>query len=322
MSDLNRVTVVGAGVLGGQIAWHSAFHGKDVVVYDLHQEAIENCRAAHEMYAGIYRADVAATDEDIAKTRKRLTYSTTIAEAVQHADLVIEAVSERPEVKTSVYETMAPHLPEHTLIATNSSTLLPQDFAAATGRPDKYCAMHFANLIWKLNAVEIMAHPETAHYTLTAATEFGIEIGMVPVPIRKQQNGYAINTWLVPLLNAAQTLVTNEIATPEDVDRTYMIVNRGCSMGLLGLIDVIGMNTVFDVLDHWGHVHNDEQMLRNADHIKKNFLDQGLLGLQTGRGYYNYPNPAYGTSDFLSPPDISAASDIAAQALLLTHIGQ
>nr|WP_237726924.1 3-hydroxyacyl-CoA dehydrogenase NAD-binding domain-containing protein [Rhodococcus jostii] len=61
MSDLNRVTVLGAGVLGGQIAWHSAFKGKDVVVYDLHQKAIDNCRAAHEMYADIYRVDVAAT---------------------------------------------------------------------------------------------------------------------------------------------------------------------------------------------------------------------------------------------------------------------
>nr|WP_237726923.1 3-hydroxyacyl-CoA dehydrogenase NAD-binding domain-containing protein [Rhodococcus jostii] len=261
-------------------------------------------------------------DEDIAKTRKRLTYSTDISEAVQHADLVIEAVSERPDVKTSVYETMAPHLPEHTMIATNSSTLLPQDFAAATGRPEKYCALHFANLIWKLNAVEIMAHPETARDTLIAATEFGIEIGMVPVPIQKQQNGYAINTWLVPLLNAAQTLVTNDVATAEDVDRTYMIVNRGCSMGPLGLMDVIGMTTVFNVLDHWGHVNNDEQMLRNAHYIEKNFLDQGLLGLQTAHGYYNYPDPAYGADDFLSPPDISAASDIAERALLLAPAGQ
>ena len=85
---------------------------------------------------------------------------------------------------------MAPFLQPHTVLATNSSTLLPRDFAEATGRPQKYCALHFANLIWALNLVEVMAHPGTSEETLSAATHFAIEIGQVPIAVQKEQNGY------------------------------------------------------------------------------------------------------------------------------------
>jgi 3-hydroxyacyl-CoA dehydrogenase len=312
MSNLQKVTVLGGGVLGGQIAWHSAFKDKDVVVYDISDDALDRCRAAHEQYAAIYLADVGATDRDIADTRARLSYTTDLANAVVGRDLVIEAVPEIPDLKTKVYLEMAPLLDAHTLVATNSSTLLPRDFADATGRPDKYCAMHFANLIWAMNFVEIMAHPGTADSTLTEVTEYCIEIGMIPIPIRKEQHGYVVNTWLVQLLNAAQTLVTNGIATPEDVDRTYLLTNPGAPRGPMGIFDVVGMETAYNVLIHWGSVNGDEPMLANARYIKENFLDTGKLGMQSGEGYYSYPNPANEAPEFLAVPDISKAAEIAA----------
>lgn len=161
-----------------------------------------------------------------------------------------------------------------------------------------------------------MAHPGTAADTLTQITEFAIEIGMVPVPVHREQNGYVLNAWVVPLLNAAQSLVTNGVSTPEDVDRTYMIVNRGAPRGPMGTLDVIGMKTAYDVFAYWGEHHDDQQMLANAAYLKENFLDQGKLGLQSGHGYYSYPEPSYADPDFLSAPQISSASDIAARAML------
>ncbi|MDJ0359041.1 3-hydroxyacyl-CoA dehydrogenase [Rhodococcus sp. H29-C3] len=313
MSELHHVTVLGAGVLGGQIAWHSAFKGKTVVVYDIAQEPLDQCNAMHEQYASIYLSDVGASDEDVAQTRARLTFTTDLIAAVAHADLVIEAVPEIPDVKTKVYEEMAGHLPEHALIATNSSTLLPRDFADATGRPDKYCALHFANLIWMMNVVEIMAHPGTTENTLTEIVEFALEIGMLPIAVQKEQNGYVLNTWFVALLNASMSLVANEISTPEDVDRTYMVSNRGCAMGPMGLIDVVGMKTAYDVFSHWGHVNDDAQMRQNADYLKTNFIDHGKTGMQCGRGFYTYPDPAYQHADFLAVPDISCVSELVAR---------
>ena len=165
-SNLDRLTVLGAGVLGGQIAWHSAFKGKTVVVYEPFPEAIVKATVAHDSYARIYAMELGASDATIAETRARLSYSRNLQSAVAEADLVIEAVPEVPEIKTRVYQDMAALLPPHTIVATNSSTLLPRDFAEATGRPAKYCALHFANLIWALNLVEIMAHPGTSRETL------------------------------------------------------------------------------------------------------------------------------------------------------------
>jgi 3-hydroxybutyryl-CoA dehydrogenase len=81
-----------------------------------------------------------------------------------------------------------------------------------------------------------------------------------------------------------------------------MIANRGCAMDPMGTIDVIGMKTAFDILTYWGHENGDRQMLANADYIKTNFIDQGRVGLQTGHGYYRYPNPGYQDPDFPTGP--------------------
>lgn len=315
MSRLNKVTLLGSGVLGGQIAWHSAYQGKTVTVYDIAEEALEHCREMHDRYAAIYLADVGATDADIVATRDRLTYTTDLADAVARADLVIEAVPEIPDVKTSVYLEMAALLPEHTLIATNSSTLLPSTFAEATGRPERFCALHFGNGVWAMNFAEIMAHAGTARDTLTQITEFAIEIGMMPIPVRKEQNGYIVNTWFVALTNAAQTLVTNGVGTPEDVDRSYM--KGGSPVGPMAMLDQVGMKTAYDVLTYWGEVSGDQQMTANAAYIKENFLDKGLLGAQTGQGYYSWPNPAFQAPDFLDVPDISKAAEIV--SLVMPH---
>jgi 3-hydroxybutyryl-CoA dehydrogenase len=312
MSRIHHVTLLGSGVLGGQIAWHSAFRGKTVIAYDITEAALANCRAAHEQYAAIYRADLGASDEAIAATRARLSYTTDLATAVAKADLVIEAVPEIPEVKTSVYQAMAPLLREHTLVVTNSSTLLPRDFAAATGRPEKFCALHFANLIWALNLAEVMAHPTTSDATLTQVLEFAIEIGMMPIPVQKEQNGYVLNTWFVALLNAAQTLVTNGISTPEGVDRSFLKCNPGCAMGPMGMIDMVGMQTALNVMLYWGTRNNDAQMLANAAYVKRRFVDRGLMGRPTGEGYYRYPNPAYQSPDFLAIPDVSRVPELVA----------
>jgi 3-hydroxybutyryl-CoA dehydrogenase len=160
-----------------------------------------------------------------------------------------------------------------------------------------------------------MTHPGTAESTVKAVTRFAIEIGMVPIPVQKEQNGYVLNTLLVPMANAAQTLVTNGVSTPEYIDRTYMIMNRGCSMGPCGMIDVVGMTTMYNVLSHWGEEGNDEQMLKNARYLKECFIEHGKLGVHTGEGYYTYPHPSYQAEDFLDVPDLAEVDQIAGIAL-------
>jgi 3-hydroxybutyryl-CoA dehydrogenase len=315
-SRLDRLTILGAGVLGGQIGWHSAFMGKTVVLYDPFPEALRKAAVANDTYAQIYAAELGASAADIAATRARLKLVSDLKAAVGEADFVVEAVPEIPETKARVYREMAGLLPPHTLVATNSSTLLARDFAEATGRPARYCALHFANLIWRLNLAEVMAHPGTARETLTAVTHFAIEIGMVPIPVQKEQNGYVLNSWFVPLLNAGVSLVVNGVATPEEVDRTFLIANRGCGIGPCGMVDVVGTKTAYDVCSYWGAVNNDAQMLKNAAYLKERFLDKGLQGMLGGEGFYTYPNPSYAAPDFLSVPDASVVPALVDRVML------
>jgi 3-hydroxybutyryl-CoA dehydrogenase len=313
MSKIKNLTVMGSGVLGGQIAWHSAFKGKSVTVLDITEEALAACRLAHDQYAEIYLHELEASEDDIAATRGRLSYETDASRAVSNADLIIEAIPEVPAIKSAAYQNMAPLLPEHTLIATNSSTLLASDFASDTGRPSQYCALHFANLIWTMNLAEIMAHATTSEETLIQIAEFAVEIGMVPIPVEKEQNGYVVNTWLIALLNAAQTLVTNGVSSPEIVDRTYLICNPGAATGPIGIIDIVGMQTAYNIFSHWGNENNDDQMLKNAEYIQSHFIDKGFMGLPTGQGYYSYPDPAYQDEGFLDVPDISCVPELVAK---------
>jgi 3-hydroxybutyryl-CoA dehydrogenase len=112
-----------------------------------------------------------------------------------------------------------------------------------------------------------------------------------------------------------QSLVTNGVSTPEDVDRTYLKVNPGAAMGPMGMIDMVGMNIALNVLTYWGQTRRDEQMLRNAAYIKSNLIEKGRTGTQSGRGSYEYPNPAYRQPGFLEVPDKSAVADIVRRAM-------
>ena len=166
-SNIEKVAMIGAGTLGGQIAWHSAYMGKQVTVYDISAEGLKKCQTAQAGYATIYSTDLNASDDDIEATRARLTFTMDLVEAVNNVDLVIEAVPEVPDIKIDIYKQLAAIMPEKAILATNSSTLLPSMFSAETGRPDRFAALHFANMIWALNIAEIMGAPETSDDTLT-----------------------------------------------------------------------------------------------------------------------------------------------------------
>lgn len=312
-SALDRVTVLGAGVLGSQIAWHSAYMGKQVVLFEPMPEGRLACERALATYEGIYRSELGASEQQLLQLRSRLSIESELSVAVSSADLVIEAVPEVPKIKHQVYRQLASLLPERTLVASNSSTLLCGDFADDVGCPERLCSLHFANLIWKINIAELMAHERTDISTVERVTQFAVEIGMVPIAVKKPTNGYVLNSLLVPLANAAQTLITQGVADAQTIDRTYMIMNRGCAAGPCAMMDVVGFNTIVNIFSHWGQVQGDSQMLANADYLKREFLDKGKLGLQSGEGYYRYPEPSYEAVDFLEVPDISLATRIAEQ---------
>ncbi|RMI34274.1 3-hydroxyacyl-CoA dehydrogenase [Nocardia stercoris] len=280
---IQKVTVLGTGVLGSQIAFHTAFSGFDVTAYDLDEDAL---KAAADRFAGLTKAYCAevpeAADGKAEKAAAAIALSCDLEEAVRAADLVIEAVPEVLAVKQDVYRRIGEFAPAHTIFATNSSTLLPSAIADSTGRPDRFLALHFANRIWRHNILEVMGTPATDPQVYRTAVEFAVRIGMVPIELHKEKSGYVLNSLLVPLLNAAMVLAEGGFADPETVDNTWRI-GTGAPVGPFQILDTIGLATPYNILSHGGPA---EQRL--AAWIKENYLDQGKLGLASGEGFYRY----------------------------------
>ncbi|MAT17407.1 MAG: 3-hydroxybutyryl-CoA dehydrogenase [Leifsonia sp.] len=283
MTAIKKVTVLGTGVLGSQIAYQTAFHGFEVTAWDIDDAAVA---AAHTRFAGLaatYDAEVdGAKDGKSAAALERITVTSDLADAVKDADLVIEAVPENPAIKTDTWTKVGELAPEKTIFATNTSTLLPSSFMEATGRPEKFLALHYANRIWAMNTAEIMGTSKTDAAVFDTVVEFATEQGMVPIPLKKEQPGYVLNSLLVPLLNAASALLVNEVAEPETIDATWRI-GTGAPLGPFQIFDVVGLTTAYNV-----SVMGDETSKKFAELVKRDYIDQGKLGVATGEGFYRY----------------------------------
>jgi len=297
--NFTNITIAGSGVLGYQIAFQIAFHGFTVTVYDINDDVLNKAKVKFSLLSDAYKHDLKATDEQIEQTFDHLKYNSNLADAVKDADLVIEAVPENPSIKISFYKELAKVAQEKTIFATNSSTLLPSMLAEATGRPEKFCALHFANTIWINNTAEIMGHEGTSKETFDDLVAFAKAIGMIALPMYKEQPGYILNSLLVPFLNAATNLFFNEVADVQTIDKTWMIAT-GAPIGPFAMIDIVGINTAYNIVLMDLEKGNDPIKLKAQEYLKNNFIDQNKLGVSTGEGFYKYPNPAFKEKNFLT----------------------
>ncbi len=282
-TQIRTVTVLGAGVLGSQIAYQSAFKGFPVTVYDIDDDALATARKRFDKLVATYRAEVPGGADGAAEAAlDRLTLTTELGQAAADADLIVEAVPEILELKRQTYQKLASLAPSKTIFATNSSSLPPSDLKDATGRPDRFLAMHFANKIWFANIAEVMGTSDTDPKVFQEVVAFAEAIGMVPIEIHKEKAGYVLNTLLVPFLRAALELVAGGYAEPGDVDNTWRI-GTGAPAGPFQIYDVIDLRTPYNIM-----VHGDDEAQQLAAWLKKNYIDKGKLGLESGQGFYKY----------------------------------
>ncbi|BBZ68563.1 3-hydroxybutyryl-CoA dehydrogenase [Mycolicibacterium insubricum] len=279
---ISSVSVLGAGVLGSQIAFQTAIKGFPVTVYDINDDALTTARSRFDKLAATYVKSVAGVDADAAKAAlDRLTLTTDLAAAAQ-SDLVVEAVPEILDLKRETYEKLDKLAPAKTIFASNSSTLLPSDLKDFTGRPDRFLNLHFANMIWLHNTAEVMGSPDTDPKVYAEVVAFAKAIGMVPIELHKEKAGYVLNSLLVPFLRAGMELVAGGYADPGDVDETWR-VGTGAPAGPCQIWDVVGMRTGYNIM---AAGTDEEKQL--AAWLKKNYIDQGKLGLESGEGFYKY----------------------------------
>lgn len=296
--NYKNITVAGSGVLGSQIAYQTAFKGFEVAVYDLNEEAIGKSKERMVKLKENYKSDLKATDKDVDAAYDRLTFYTDLSEAVAKADLVIEAIPEVVKIKTEFYEKLGKVAPEKTVFVTNSSTLLPSQFAEFTERPEKFLALHFANTIWINNTAEIMKHPGTDMKYFDEVVDFAKAIGMVALPLYKEQPGYILNSLLVPFLEAAELLLVKDVADVYTVDKTWMIAT-GAPLGPFAILDVVGIRTAHNIVQAKAAATGDENFVKLTEMLQTEYIDKGNIGKESGEGFYKYPNPAFADPDFL-----------------------
>jgi 3-hydroxyacyl-CoA dehydrogenase len=293
-----RITTAGAGTMGSQVAWQMAFHGKQVTVYDAIPAGLEKGKAFHREYAAHFLERRGATREQIHDAFARLAYTTDLAAAVRDADLISESVPESMAIKESFWREASRHAPPHTVFTTNTSTLPPSALAGFVDRPQRFLALHFAIGVWDSNIGEVMGHPGTDPAVFERLLTFAGEIGLVPIPIRREQSGYIVNSLLVPWCFAAVDLLVRGVSDVESIDRTWMIALR-TGMGPFGMMDRMGLGVVYHVAKLVGETTPNAQALEYARYIEEHFVREGRLGVVSGRGFYRYPDPAFAQPGFI-----------------------
>ncbi len=309
---MKNITVAGGGVLGSQIAFQSAYRGFNVTVWLRMESSIGRAEPKFERVEAIYLKTLEAMktnpqafcrgfglapeatpeeiDEKIAaakSARERITFTLDYEKAAQDADLVIEAIAENPQEKIEFYTKLAPLLPEKTVIATNSSTMLPSAFAEYTRRPEKYLALHFANEIWRNNTAEIMGHDGTSPEAFKAVVKFAEDIAMIPLELKKEQSGYLLNSMLVPFLNSAQALLANGVADHETIDKTWKLAT-GAPLGPFQILDIVGLTTAYNIVSLSPEAADPSTTPGRIASTLKSYIDQGKTGVNAGEGFYSY----------------------------------
>ncbi len=317
--NYSKVVIGGGGVLGSQIAFQSAFNGFEVTIWlrsegsitrtqpkidklkETYLDAIEKMASGEGPWcAGIADEDHFNKEELIAKVNKAyesIRLELDMKKAVSDADLIIESMAENPKDKIAFYKTLAPLLPEKTVIVTNSSTLLPSEFAKYTGRPEKYLSLHFANSIWKNNTAEIMAQSMTDKKYFDEIMQFANEIRMIALPVLKEKNGYLLNSMLIPFLLSGLDLYASGVSDPQSIDIAWTH-GTGAPKGPFQIFDTVGLTTAYNIVHQYQSVPGifspllKKMMMpynfKAMEAILNRYIEEGKLGVATGEGFYKY----------------------------------
>jgi 3-hydroxybutyryl-CoA dehydrogenase len=283
VNAIESVAVVGGGFMGTGIAESVAVAGIPVVVRDIDEPSIENARARLEQ--SLARA-VKGGKLDIAEAetaRSRIDFTTDLS-VIDGADLVVEAVPEDEELKLRVMGAIDEIVDEHTIVASNTSSIPIAQLAHVVRSPDRVIGLHFFSPVPVMTLVEVVVALDTSSETLDTAKQFVERIGKRPIET-KDRSGFIVNMLLVPYLMAAVRMYEDGFATREDID-AGMKLGCGHPMGPLVLCDFIGLDVLYAVCDSlYDEFKRDEYA---PPPLMKRMVASGRLGRKSGRGFYDY----------------------------------
>jgi len=280
---LERVGVLGGGLMGSGIAESVARAGIPVTVRDIDEAAIDSARARIETSVGhaVVRGKVEQDEGEEILARIDFTVE---LEQMAGTDLVIEAVPENPELKAGILAQVAGIVAEETLIASNTSSIPIAQLAARIPSPERVLGLHFFSPVPVMKLVEVVSSLDTSEETVAAANEFAERIGKRAI-VTKDRSGFIVNMLLVPYLMAAMRMYEEGFASAEDIDEG-MRLGCGHPMGPLALSDMIGLDVLYSVCDS---LYEEFKRTEYAPPpLLKRMVASGRNGRKAGRGFYEY----------------------------------
>ncbi len=285
LSDIKKIAVIGAGTMGAGIAQACAAAGFHVTMRDIEQRFVDGGfrRIKEPLQKRVEKGKMAQAEVDaiLAKIRGVVP----LKEAVSGAQIVIEAVFEKMDVKRELYAELEKLCPSEVVFASNTSSLSITEMANATKRADRVVGMHFFNPAPVMKLVEVIRGSETSDDTVRLITDLCTRLGKEAVEVRESP-GFVVNRLLVPMMNEAFNLLQEGVATAEDIDKA-MKLGTNMPMGPLELADYTGLDVGLDVMEVL-HRETGDPKFRPSPLLRK-YVRAGRLGRKTGRGVYDYP---------------------------------
>ncbi len=281
--SIQKVMVIGAGQMGSGIAQVCAQAGYDVTLNDLKGEFVERGLSSIEknLARAVEKGRMSADEKD--QTTGRLSSSTDLQDA-KGVDLIIEAAVENMDIKKTIFAQLDEIAPEHTILATNTSSLPITEIAAATNRPQQVIGMHFMNPVPVMKLVEIIRGLATSDEVYAAIEDMTNKLQKTPVEV-EDFPGFVANRILMPMINEAVYTLYEGVASKEDID-SVMKLGMNHPMGPLTLADFIGLDTCLYIMETLHEGFGDDKY-RPCPLLRK-YVKAGWLGRKTGRGFYEY----------------------------------
>ncbi len=292
LSEVKKILVVGAGVMGHGIAQVAAMSGFQVRMIDIKQEFLDRAmqrikESLEKLYA---KGKLKEPPEEVLKRIETMVANPndekSYAEAAKDIDFMIEAVPEKLELKQAVFSTIDKYAPPHAILASNTSSIPITEIAKATKRPDKVVGMHFFNPPVILKLVEVVRGQQTSDETVNTTVELAKKMGKVPIVVSKDVPGFIVNRVMARFLNEGCWLVARGIYTKEQVDAALRY-KLNFPMGAFELADYVGLDVLVSLME----AMRERGMNITICPLFKEMVEKGKLGVKSGEGFYKYPAP-------------------------------